>query len=88
MEKLLLNIKTLLDVIDGFSETTIWRLIKSGEFPAPKIIGAQGRRWRREDIEFWAEDPETYQERLTIKLAKESSAPAAAPTTHKPVVAQ
>ena len=40
----------------GLSKTTIWRRLRSGDFPlAVKLGGANSRRigWRQEDIEEW-----------------------------------
>ena len=36
----------------GFSKTTLWRKMKAGEFPAPKIVGGK-RIWRRSQILRW-----------------------------------
>ena len=40
----------------GLSRTTLWRLRRTGEFPAPVRLGGDGSRavgWLRNDIEAW-----------------------------------
>jgi prophage regulatory protein len=37
----------------GLSRTTIWRLIKSGDFPASVQISAARRAWAASAIESW-----------------------------------
>ena len=42
----------------GLSRTTLWRGVRSGDFPAPVRLGGKGSRavgWRREDVERWLE---------------------------------
>lgn len=34
----------------GISRTTLWRLVKSGDFPAPIQIGKNSIAWRRQVI--------------------------------------
>jgi prophage regulatory protein len=37
----------------GLSQTTIWRLRRSGEFPKPKKLGRSAIGWLRQDIDAW-----------------------------------
>ena len=42
----------------GLSKTTIWRRVRSGDFPAPVKLGSLATRsigWREGDIEEWIE---------------------------------
>ena len=42
--------------ITGLSKTTIWRRVRSGDFPAPVKLGSLATRsigWRQEEIEKW-----------------------------------
>ena len=42
--------------ITGLSRTTIWRRVKSGDFPPPVRLGSLGTRsigWRESDIKAW-----------------------------------
>ena len=58
VEKKLLRITDVLETT-SMSRSTLWRLVKTGQFPAPlKVGGPNGRavRWLREDIEEWIAD--------------------------------
>ena len=40
----------------GLSKTTIWRRVRSGDFPMPVKLGSLGTRsigWREGDVERW-----------------------------------
>ena len=40
----------------GLSKTTIWRRVRTGDFPAPLKLGSLTARsigWRQEEIEKW-----------------------------------
>ena len=37
----------------GWSRTTIWRKVRSGEFPAPFAIGPNSNRWTEELYAYW-----------------------------------
>ena len=42
----------------GLSRTSLWRRIRSGDFPPPIRLGGDGSRavgWRRADVERWLE---------------------------------
>ena len=55
MEKKLLRIADVIEMT-SMSRSTLWRLVKTGQFPAPlKVGGPKGRavRWLRVDIEEW-----------------------------------
>jgi prophage regulatory protein len=39
----------------GLSETTIYRLIKRGEFPVPNKLGAQAVGWKLSAVTHWCE---------------------------------
>ena len=44
--------------VTGLSKTTIWRRVRSGDFPAPVKLGSPDSRsigWRQEEIEKWIE---------------------------------
>ena len=57
----ILRTKDVLDVV-GFARTTLWRRVKSGDFPQPVRLGGAGSRavgWRSGEVERWlAETPE------------------------------
>jgi prophage regulatory protein len=40
----------------GLSRTTIHRLVKSGDFPAPKRIGVRAVAWKASDLARWRDD--------------------------------
>lgn len=35
------------------SRTTLWRMVKSGDFPEPLRIGKRGIAWQRKAVEQW-----------------------------------
>ena len=37
----------------GLSRSTIFRMVKSGRFPAPLRVGARAVRWREADVAAW-----------------------------------
>ena len=39
----------------GVSAVTLWRMVKSGRFPAPVPISAGIEAWRESDYEAWAQ---------------------------------
>ena len=42
--------------VTGLSKTTIWRRVKSGDFPAPLRLGSLSTRsvgWRFSDVQTW-----------------------------------
>lgn len=44
------------DLVPGmvpFSAATLWRKVKSGEFPAPVKLSARVTAWRLEDVYAW-----------------------------------
>ncbi len=43
----------LIPFIIPFSNTTLWRKVKAGEFPAPVKISARVTAWRAEDVRAW-----------------------------------
>ncbi len=43
----------LIPFIIPFSNTTLWRKVKAGEFPAPIKISARVTAWRAEDVRAW-----------------------------------
>ena len=43
-----------------FSESTLWRKVKAGEFPQPVKISSHITAWRVSDIRAWASDPAAY----------------------------
>ena len=45
--------------ITGLSRSSIYRLMKSGEFPLPVRVGATAVRWRASDITAWLESRPT-----------------------------
>ena len=43
----------------GLSRTTLWRRVKSGDFPAPIRLGGTDSRavgWRRTEIQTWIDE--------------------------------
>ena len=51
----LLTAKEVLVMTGYKSRTTLWRRVKSGEFPAPIALSANATRWKREEVEAWVE---------------------------------
>lgn len=54
----ILRTQAVLELI-GLSRTSLWRRVKSGDFPPPVRLGGRGSRavgWRRADVESWLED--------------------------------
>ena len=39
----------------GLGRTTIWRMVKRGDFPAPVRLSVRAVGWRRADVERWIE---------------------------------
>ena len=39
--------------VTGLSRTTIWRLSRSGRFPAPIRLSERAVGWRRREVEGW-----------------------------------
>lgn len=37
----------------GLSRSTIWRLVRKGEFPAPLILSANAIGWASQEVEAW-----------------------------------
>ena len=37
----------------GLSRTTIWRLVRRGEFPAPRRLSANAIGWLASEVEAW-----------------------------------
>jgi len=50
--KILLKLSDVIE-LTSLSKSTIYRLVKRGEFPPPLKIGDQCSRWRREDLKQW-----------------------------------
>ena len=51
-------------VMVNLSRSTIWRRVKTGDFPAPLRLGGPGSRakgWRVDDIEKWVDEPSVKQ---------------------------
>ena len=51
----LLTTKEVLVMTGYKSRTTLWRRVKSGEFPAPIALSANATRWKSEEVEAWVE---------------------------------
>lgn len=45
----------LIPHIVPFSSTTLWRKVKSGDFPAPVKLSPRVTAWRAEDVRAWIE---------------------------------
>ncbi len=43
----------LIPIIVPFSSATLWRKVKSGEFPAPVKLSERITAWKVEDIRAW-----------------------------------
>lgn len=39
--------------LTSLSRTTVWRLVRAGEFPLPARVSSNRIAWRRKDIEDW-----------------------------------
>ena len=51
--------------ITGLSRTTIWRRVRSGDFPAPVRLGSLATRsvgWRESEIRKWIESRPVFNE--------------------------
>ena len=51
--------------ITGLSKTTIWRRVKSGDFPAPLRLGSLATRsvgWREGEVERWIDSRPVFDE--------------------------
>jgi prophage regulatory protein len=59
MSEQLMNYADLVKSGIDYSPTTIWRLCKSGQFPAPLKLGARKNAWRQSDIENWIASRQT-----------------------------
>ncbi len=44
---------TLIKTRVGLSKATIYKMIKAGQFPAPKQLGARSVGWLESDIQAW-----------------------------------
>ena len=49
---------SVVTAVTGLCGTTIWELVRAGQFPAPLHLTARARRWSRAEVEQWlAERP-------------------------------
>ena len=48
----------LIPLIVPFSSATLWRKVKSGEFPRPVKLSARITAWKAEDIRAWIDSHE------------------------------
>ena len=51
--------------LTGLSKTTIWRRVRSGDFPKPLKLGSLGTRsigWREGDVKSWLDNRPTIDE--------------------------
>ena len=58
MEPQILRVADVL-AMTGLSRTTLWRRIKSGDFPPPILLGGPGSRavgWRRAEVQAWIDE--------------------------------
>jgi Predicted transcriptional regulator len=46
------RLPTVLDRV-GASKTTVYAMMKTGDFPAPVKIGRRAVAWRRSDVDAW-----------------------------------
>lgn len=53
--KRLINTRVVLDRV-CLSRTQLWRKLKEGSFPIPKITSTSGRAWLESDIDDWLGD--------------------------------
>ena len=47
--------KQLLGSILPIGRTTLWKMVKTGRFPAPVRLGPNTTAWRAEDVRDWLE---------------------------------
>ncbi len=52
METKIIRVREVL-AMTGIGRTTLWKLCKSGDFPAPLQLSEKCIGWRVEDIESW-----------------------------------
>jgi prophage regulatory protein len=56
--KLFYKQRQLITEILPFSATTLWRKVKSGDFPAPIKLGSTMNAWKAEDVAAWIKKQE------------------------------
>lgn len=39
----------------GVSRVTLWRMVRDGKFPSPRVIGPMTVRWLEQEVEAWIE---------------------------------
>ena len=52
-----LRVNDMIPALLPFSPATLWRKVKSGEFPPPEKLSDAANAWRREEIEAWLVAP-------------------------------
>ena len=57
MERRILRIEEVMEVT-RLARSTIYAMIKSGDFPRPIRVGGRGVRWKLSDIDLWLGSPE------------------------------
>jgi predicted DNA-binding transcriptional regulator AlpA len=60
--------------LGGMSKTTLWRLIETGQFPAPLQVSPQGKVWLEDDVKWYVHGLEIVG-RLEKKLFQPVSTP-------------
>ena len=56
--------------VTGLSRTTIWRRVKSGDFPPPVRLGSLATRsvgWREGEVKRWLDSRPTLQEAEVVR---------------------
>ncbi len=61
--------KKLLQEYVPFSAATLWRLVKVGRFPQPIRIANQITVWRISDVMIWAQNPNSFNVKLTERVS-------------------
>ena len=55
MQQQLLTVKQVASLI-GVSRPTVYRWLRTLDFPRPLRVGQRASRWRRHEVERWLED--------------------------------
>ena len=51
-----LRLRQLIPAILPISASTLWRMVKRGDFPAPTKLSTRVTAWRSEDVRRWVDE--------------------------------